>query len=71
MSSNTSLTDGHRDGADTEKGDLAATPAALAKDVDETEYPTGFRFWAVVAALVMTMLLVYLCPRFHLQNRLE
>ena len=47
---------------DNEKGAVAATPAAMdeggSANIDEAEYPTGLGFWAVVVALVLTMLLV-------------
>lgn len=48
---------------DHEKGLVTSTSPALAEgdgntDVNEIEYPTGPRFWAVMVALVLSMLLV-------------
>ena len=47
-----------------EKGKIEATGIPTSEEekaddlVDKTEYPTGYRFWGVVVALVMSILLV-------------
>jgi hypothetical protein len=40
-----------------EKGKGEMGVVRTAEEVDNTEYPTGFRFWGVVVALVMSTLL--------------
>ena len=61
--SDTSYKEGNE--RDHEKELAASTSGALAEvddnaDADEVEYPTGPRFWAVMVALVLSMLLVQL-----------
>ena len=74
MSSNNVDINTPNDSVDNEKGDNVRARGTLEKvdgtdvNVDETEYPTGTRFWAVVVALVLTMLLVVLRPHLYLYS---
>lgn len=63
-------------GKNNEKGFVASTSTPMPEgegraEIDEIKYPTGPRFWAVVVALVLSMLLVLLRSSVQELNRGE